>query len=641
MKKPSVSLLVLALITVGAVIAYGAWRNAFYVTIEKTDVHPSPDPLDDLTLVDDRLEDLRPDFDPQRVDRRDYEGWQINHSAAVIRLDCPDIRPDRDTAMLRLYATYADAIRESESSGLVVLPSANMLDGFAKQFDDGLYAALDLACFRGDAGFSPAAVDFVEDLFSALPPQSHAREFLAAALQLAERTVQLDAHQQAAAEIWLKEFQADPSRSKPISFYTWNDDLRRIWKFFRFLQHGFDQANVAVPREIADALASNETLRRDYLELIDFYSKLTNPADGLNLNQLIGADAELMELARRYNVQLPVVSVLPASTSRETELFNRLFSTGTAAQTNLMVELIRQIRWGDVDLTPRQDSGWYDHQIHALETLLLPTRGKESQKLLLTTKYKRRLIQAFQAMITKRRETHARQLGRADVTSALPPRKIKPRLRVEPCATFYLRTARSYAFVESFLHVNCEADLGQLHGWREDGQRESDLQTELASMKQLFYGFYLLACEDIGLAPELSDGETVDVDAAYRAAEAWLADLAHRDLAVDTRVSVPVLYDPVVDTTRLWATLGVRMVKLDAKYVRPPQMRENPESPWQLVEADRLGDTHYVIAVDEFAEFSLPGRQTLTRQQLRDLADRHPSKHAFLDALSKTATSGK
>lgn len=641
MSKPSISLVVLALITVGAVIAYGAWRNAFYVTIEHTDVHPSPDPMDDLTLVDDRLEDLRPDFDPQRVDRRDYEGWQINHSAAVIQLDCPDIRPDRDTAMLRLYATYADAIRESESSGLMVLPSANMLDGFAKQFDDGLYAALDLACFRGDAGYSPSAVDFVEALFSALPPDSQARGFLAAALQLADRPVQLDAHQQAAAENWLEEFQADPSRSKPISFYTWNDDLRRVWKFFRFLQHGFEQANVAIPREIADVLASDETLRRDYLELIDFYSKLTNPADGLNLDQLIGADAELMELARQHNVLLPVVSVLPASTSRESELFNRLFSTGTAAQTNLMVELIRQIRSGDVDLTPLQDSGWYDHQIHALETLLLPTRGKESQKLLLTAKYKRRLIQAFQAMITKRRETHARQLGRIEATAAVPPRKIRPRLRVEPCATFYLRTARSYAFLESFLQVNGDADLGQLHGWREDGQRESDLQTELASMKQLFYGFYLLACEDIGLAPELGDEEAVDVDAAYSAAEAWLADLAHRDLAVDTRVSVPVLYDPVVNTTRLWATLGVRMVKLDAKYVRPPQMRENPQSPWQVVEADRLDDVTYVIAVDEFAEFSLPGRQTLTRKQLRELADGHPSKQAFLDALSTTATNGK
>ncbi|QDV44599.1 hypothetical protein Enr13x_44670 [Stieleria neptunia] len=641
MSKASVSRVFLVLVAVGGVLGYGAWQNAFYVTIERTDVHPSPDPLDDLTLVDDRLEDLHPDFDPQRVDRRDYEGWQINHSAAVIRLDCPDIRPDRETAMTRLYATYADAIRESQRSGLTVLPSANMLDGFAKQFDDGLYAALDLACFRGDAGFSPSAVDVVNDLFSALPARSQARGFLAAALQLADRPVPLDAHQQAAADAWLQEFQSDPSRSKPISFYTWNDDLRRVWKFFRFLQYRFDQDHVAVPREIADVLASDETLRREYLELVDFYSRLTNPPDGLNLSQLIGTDAELPELARRHHVQRPVVSVLPSSTSRETELFNRMFSSGTAAQTNLMVELIRRIRSGEVDLTPRQDSGWYDQQIHALETLLLPSRGKESQKLLLTAKYKRRLIQAFQALITKRRETHARQLGPADVTSALPPRKIRPRLRVEPCATFYLRTARSYAFLESFLHVNHEAELGQLHGWREEGQRETDLQSELASIKQLFYGFYLVACDDIGLAPELRDEEAVDVEDAYRSAEVWLADLTHRDLAVDTRVSVPILYDPIVDTTRLWGTLGVRMVKLNANYVRPPQMRENADSPWQPLGVDRLGDAKYVIAVDEFAEFSLPGRETLTRQQLRDLADRHHSKQAILEALSKSTTTQK
>lgn len=52
------------------------------------------------------------------------------------------------------------------------------------------------------------------------------------------------------------------------------------------------------------------------------------------------------------------------------------------------------------------------------------------------------------------------------------------------------------------------------------------------------------------------------------------------------------------------------------------------------VEDHRLGEANYVIAVDEFAEFSLPGRQALTRQELRDLCDRHKTKSAIMQALS-------
>jgi hypothetical protein len=645
MKKPFVWVIWLALIAVGAYLGYRVCWNAFYFTVERTDVSPSPDPLDDLKLVDDRLEDKNPAFDPQMVDRRDYEGWQINNSAAVIRLDCPDIRPDRESAMTRLYASYADAIREAESGRRNLLPSANMLDGIAKQFDDGLYAALDLACFQGDAGFSPSAVDFVEDVFTALPPRSDARAFLAAALQLADRPVPLEPvpleqvpleqGQQAAADTWFAKFEADLSRSKPISFYTWNDDLRRVWKFFRFLQHRFDQADLAVPLDIAEHLASDETLRIKYEQLIGFYSGLTNPPDSLNLSQLTGADSDLGELARQHGVQRSVVSVLPPSTSRDTELFSRLFADGRAAQANLMVELIRRIRSGTVDLTPRAGSGWYDHQVYALETLVLPERGAENRKLLLTAKYKRRLIQAFQALITKRRETHARQLAATDAAMAMPPRKVRPRLRVEPCATFYFRTARSYAFLESFLQANIDDGvLSQLHGLRKEGERELDLQSELAAMKELFYGFYLVACEDIAVAHELTDDESVDSDAAYALAEKWLGNLNHRDLAVDTRVSVPVLNDPIANSTRLWATIGVRLVKLDAEYARAPKMRQNAQSQWQDVEDHRLGEANYVIAVDEFAEFSLPGRQALTRQELRDLCDRHKTKSAIVQALS-------
>ncbi|MGI9518275.1 MAG: hypothetical protein ACR2NP_14565 [Pirellulaceae bacterium] len=638
MKKSLACAVLLALIAVGAVIGYRVWWNAFYFTVERTDVNPSPDPLDDLKLVDDLLEDKNPEFDPQLVDRRDYEGWQINKSGAVIRLDCPDIRPDREEEMTQLYASYADATQAASKPWTNFLPSANMLDGIAKQFDDGLYAALDLACFAGNPDTLPApgsAVVFIKGVFERLPEHSPAVPFLAAALSLAGESVELDADNQAKMQEWLAEFEADVSRSKPISFYTWSDDLTRVWKFFRFLQHPFVQSDLRVPIDMTLAMEANPESKQFYGELIEFYSQLTNPPESLNLVQLWTDGPNLKRLIEIYGVDQEEVCVFPPSTSRETELFNRMFADGSPGQMNLMVELIRRIRSGEVDLTPREGSGWYEHQVYALETLVLPERGSENQKLLLTAKYKRRLVQAFQAMITKRRETHARQLAVGDAASAAPPKKITPRLRVEPCITYYLRTARSYAFLESFLEASVEEDaLNQIHGLREGGQRELDLQTELTNIKQLFYGFHLVACEDIGLAHGITDEESVDREAAYAAAERWLNNLEHPDLAVDTRVSVPILNDPMAGTTHLWATIGIRLVKLDAEYARAPMMRENEQAEWQEVERHRLGDQEYVIAVDEFAEFELPGRQALTRQELRDLCDRHKTKQAIVQALS-------
>ena len=261
MKKSLVCAILLVLIAAGVVIGYRVWWNAFYFTVERTDVNPAPDPLDDLKLVDDVLEDKNPEFDPGLVDRRDYEGWQINKSAAVIRLDCPDIRPDREEEMTQLYASYADAAEAASQPWINFLPSANMLDGYAKQFDDGLYAALELVCFEAGPAFLPGpgtAATFFKQVFEELPEDSPAAPFLAAALSFAGEDVELDASQQPAMQKWIRDFESDVSRSKPISFYTWSEDLTRVWKFFRFLQHAFDQSDLRIPVDIALVIDSNE-----------------------------------------------------------------------------------------------------------------------------------------------------------------------------------------------------------------------------------------------------------------------------------------------------------------------------------------------------------------------------------------------
>ena len=622
-----------------AVIGYAVWWLVTHDIVTRTEYHETP-PRDDLNLVDDVLEDKNPAFDEDLIDSRPIHqhghNWEVNASAAVIRLDCPAIKPDVEPDLLDLHASYTQAAEAAKRHGHQLLPSANMLDGAAKQFDDGLYAALDLACYRGALGLSPAPADLVEAIFEQSPPGSPARPFLAAALKLAGREMALEPEEQEVRDRHLADFRRDEARSKPISFYTWTPELETVWRFSRFLQFQFLEEDLAIPRAIAAVLAEHADLLDDYRAVNGFYGRLTNPLVCLPVDALIDTDESLKALAAKLGARESTVALFPPSTSREYELFGQVFTDFFPPDADLMLELIRAIRSGDVDLAPRQGDGWYQYQVSALETMLVPAKSQENEKLLLTARYKKRLIDAFKALVTKRRETHARQLAPKRAASAFKEYSVFPRLRVEPCATFYLRTARAYAFLDDFLTAAVGPErLEAMHGLKKGGERGMSLASELAAMRQRFYGFYLVACEDIGMRPTFLEGEPVDADAAKQAALAWLDTYeSDADLACETRVAIPIYIDEMRGVTRLWATLGVRLAPLEASYARPPMVRLKGEAgPWQDVQPYQLGPSNYVIPVDEFGEFELAGSAALTRDELRTICDKYKTKEAILKAL--------
>jgi hypothetical protein len=594
--------------------------------VEITEYRPQPSPWDDL-LADDRLEDKRTTFDPERVHPRAVDGWQINLSAAVLGLDVPMLKPDVDQKLLELHPSYAAAMAEAQRLGggwQAPLPSANLIDGLAKQFDDGLYAALDQAYYQGLDETLTGHVALVRRVFERLGPDSPASPFLAAALELAGQPVKVA--DEASKRSQLQEFLGNEVRSKPIGVYTWNPTLERCFRFLRFLQRPMEPDDPAA-RAIMGALADDEALRADYEKANAFYAKLTNPLKRGTLTAPGGSER---------------IAFFPASTSREGELFEALFPLGLPPDANLMRELITRIRSGNVSLEPSAKSGWYGYQIYALETLLLPEKGAEHDKLLLTKGYKRRMLEAFQALLTKRRETHVRQLDVPMPMSAAPIQRerlrVAPMLRLEPALTFYLRTARAYAFLADFLHGAVgESALKTLHGLRASGPREADLDTELRDMRDRFYGFYLLGCEDIGMEPALLADEPVDRARAIELATAWLESgwKSDADLSADTRVAVPIYYDSIHNVTRLWVTLGVRLARLEAHYARPPQARPGDSGDWQELRGDQLQGKTYLIAVDEFAEIELPGARVLSRDELRALCDQAKTREAILKALER------
>ena len=631
---------------VGALVAYrGLYRSASLIGYdvveeEHTDVKPPPADPDDV-LTDDQLEDKHPPaFDPALVDRRPLgpKGeWRLNASAAVLRLDSPLIRPDFEPGLLTLYPSYAAAVAAAPVRGSV-LPSVNLIDGKAKQFDDGLYAALDRAYYKGLRGRLVSHVELVRRLYEKAGKDSPAAPYLAAGLELAG--VSVEPADPAAKARLLRAFRENEVASKPIGFYTWDDTLAACFRFLRFFQQEFDAEHLTVPAALNRALAGDATLRTDYRKALDFYAHLTNPYICLSVADLPAGDPpgaeDFRRLCRQKKASHEAVALFPPSTSRETVLFEKLFPTGLPENANLMRELVQRIRSGEVDLQPRPDSGWYEYQAYALETMLLPEKGQEHDKLLLTRAYKKRMLEAFQALITKRRETHVRQMAMGKAAAAPPAARVQPRLRVEPCPTYYLRTARAYAFLSNFLEAAVGPDgLKQLHGLTQHGERPQDLGTELHGMRDLFYGLYLVSAEDIGMKPALKDGEPVEAERCYRLAAGWAAKaLDDKDLATDTRVAVPVMVGD--NGTWLWLTLGVRLAKLQASYASPPSLRPaDGKGDWQAAERHQLAAADYLIPVDEFAEVELPGRRVLTREELRAVCDREKTRPAILEALRR------
>jgi hypothetical protein len=583
----------------------------------------APKPEDEL--VDDPLGEKNPPFIAGLIDRRPEGGWQLNASAAVLRLAVPMLKPDADADLLELRPSYADAMAKAPGS-LTVLPSINMIDGKAKQFDDGLFAAIELAYYNGNPRLA-SPVSVIERLKERVAPDSAASAYLAAGLEIARAPAK--PAQANLVSSWLSRFESDAMASKPFSFYAWNPELSQAFRFMRFFQQPLPSGQPDLLSELSRAVRSDPKLVEDYKRLTSFSARLTNPPDDFTL-------ADMLEHARQ-NGRGQAVAVFPSARSKETALFRRMFPRGLPASADLMRELLKAIRHGKVDLAPGPDSGWYEYQVYALETLLVPEKGTEHSKLLLTKEYKKRMLEAVAAVMTKRRETHARTL--ADVKSAapmLPPVRVKPRLRVEPCPSYYLRTARAYGFLLNFLLAALgEEELASLHGLKEGGQRSKNLLDELRWMREFFYGLHLLSAEDIGMSPELHPDEPVDRAVCEAKAGDWLASYHNDvDLKVDARVSVPIYFDIPSRKTRLWATLGVRLARLDVSYAKPPRIKPAAgPGDWLEVKPEELDPAVYCIAVDEFAEAEISGLQPLTRQEFRDVCNAHKSRPEILRAL--------
>src|SRR5579864_2377174 len=104
--------------------------------------------------------------------------------------------------------------------------SASMLSMKAKQFDDGLYAAVDLAAQQG-AGLLAGKTFLLRSLAQDLAGHGASQPVavLFGACRLGQIPVRVPDSIKGSVESSVSEFLADSVRSKPIGFYTWSKEL--------------------------------------------------------------------------------------------------------------------------------------------------------------------------------------------------------------------------------------------------------------------------------------------------------------------------------------------------------------------------------------------------------------------------------
>lgn len=594
----------------------------------------------------DELSRKSPEYDPDRTIEEEFDGCTLtlNKSASVTRLSVEKIDADVDELSTTIFPTRAAALEALGDREAIA--SMEVVNGALKPFNDGLYAAIELAVENGsDASLvnKRAILDALLETMLARAeagddPAWQATVDLAASLLMVNEEPMLSEDTQVAALRAMDDFEQDSFLSTPIGFYTWSDPLRQVFARDRFLQYqlGGDERPFDTAFAVAEALRDDENLRLDYERLLRLYAGLTNPsrhfaptalADFIDSREGQAIDEGAFESA---HPELTVVdpacgatySWLPPSDSPERKLLASDYCDGNRPE-NLLARLIEAIQSGEVDLTPSEASGWYDWQLYALETLLVPERAPENEHLLLTQAYKDKLVETFKSVLIQTRETHVKQLEPVVTRGSGSPEPVDvyPLLPVEPFPTFFLRTARAYGFVKNVLVATLgEEALSNISRLHEDGSRaEASLAEELDEKAQLLYGLHMVAAASIGMADTLSEDEreNLDLKAVEASARSWLdAWRTDPDVLVDPRVAVPLVRDDDAAVVRNLGVVGVKVIHMHASF---------PEGYEPELVSGGCPIRHFVpfepyLLVEQTVEFTTPlTAPPLTRDEFRAL----------------------
>jgi hypothetical protein len=560
---------------------------------------------------------------------------QLDLSTQVLRLSVPeDLNYGGSPG--KTEAAIAPTLTDFATDQFV---SASVLAQKAKQFDDGLMAAVELAAEQG-AGAYPGKVSILRGLARALTqptgaPVSPASATILAACKLGGLDIDLPAAARQPVQAVVDEFLASDLRSKPISFYTWSEALSAIFQQDRMLQSELKGA--AGVQAIVRGLHADPQSRAAYEGYLTLVTRLTNPPVYADLRR------PLAELDRgALVVPSEGIYFFPPSRSHETELIKRLYGNRPIPEGfSLVDEMVRQIRGRRLSLRPSDASGWYDYQTWSLEPLVIPETMPEAKHLDFDPSYRKQLLELFKGILALTRETHIKQVEIPAVGAAAPSRRIEisPELSAEPLAAYYFRRAWSYFYVRWALEQTFGAPaLAAMHRLTAAGPVQRSLAEELHGMEALFYGAHVTVCREIGqppvTSPHVGSGKGTPADAAPL--RAWKDGIgADPDVGQDARMMVPVFYDRAREKTKVWLFLGWASRSVEVDFEKPPAVtflnhRGGDEGPGATPEVTFRSAT-YPLVYPVTAEVYVS--KILNRDEFRAHCDKYKTRSAILANL--------
>jgi len=286
---------------------------------------------------------------------------QIDLSRQVILLDAPEaIESGGDGEESALYPSL-------EGIGPNSFISASIIFIKAKQFDDGLYAAVEIAAQEGTGDFHGKKV-LLSSIHKALKEMEgkdadYFRALILSSAELGGQEFEEDKEIKKLAEKIKMDFIDHPHRSTPLGFYTWNRALTEIFQQDRLLQTRMTRDDFLNDEQHADVTFVNyqslvDALNKSgesasYVKYMELIEKLTNPfiEEVSDFRPLIDITYE--------NKQTNVYAFFPPSSSYETELTKKLFRPADPIPENfnLADTLIEKIQSRSLDINPEKDSG--------------------------------------------------------------------------------------------------------------------------------------------------------------------------------------------------------------------------------------------------------------------------------------------
>ena len=391
-------------------------------------------------------------FDDSIVAPYTFGEKKVNLTQSVFKVGLDVVDPATEPEFVTIHKTIKSAIeagRHIPGAENSVLPSATMAFWKAREFDTGVIAALDLSVIlgRNDRGIGLAGV--VTEIFNKLEKSDYARTYLAAALELLGRKADLFPEEISRRNIWINQYRTKTREANPpVDYYTWNEELGKIYDFELFLQDSIPRRQWFMASQIAKVLAKpeNEELRKGYDAIINSFDYIYRRRRVFTVYDLVEnrafSDDAVIETFQKHLGWNYQIVFLPSAWRREQLYFNEMLPLGLLPNLDPMTELTQRSKIGFVNFKPSNErAGLEQVQAFALDALIAEQEDFESDKTLLSRVYKERLFHPFFA--TKQEVSDVSSVIVAKPWQPSDPNKLCPVFRVEPVPQFYLRTRAS------------------------------------------------------------------------------------------------------------------------------------------------------------------------------------------------------